>query len=297
VNGKRMLRVSKRNPCPICGRFRWCGVSPDGSICVCMRVEDGAVRQTKNGGWLHRLKEQAFQPRAHVRKIVVSEPEMPSVDCSRLATDFAAAVDHERLAEFANALGLSADSLTRLEVGWSSDSKAWAFPMRRGQQIVGIRLRSWAGHKWSVTGGREGLFIPYGLTYAEMLLIAEGPTDTAALLEMGFEAVGRPSCAGGVVLLVDLVRSRRVKQVVIVSDVDEHGAGQRGAETLAVALVPYCASIRVISPPGGIKDVRDWKRTGAGHDDIMAVVEATPVRRLVIRSKKVQLGRRLVNHG
>ena len=232
-----------------------------------------------------------------MRKIVFTEPDMPSVDCARLAADFAAAVDLGRLAEFANSLGLSTNSLTRLAVGWSSDSKAWAFPMRREQQIVGIRLRSQTGHKWSVTGGREGLFIPHGLTFSEMLLIAEGPTDTAALLDMGFEAVGRPSCSGGVGLLVDLGRSRRVKDVVIVADVDPHGAGQRGAESLAIALVPYCPSIRVIEPPGGIKDVRDWMRAGAGHGDIMALVESTPSRRLVVRSKRIQPGGRLVHHG
>lgn len=294
---ERLCRVSRRNPCPLCGKSRWCGVSPDGSICVCMRVSDGAVRQTKNGGWLHRLKERDFQPRPHVRKIVVSEPEMPSVDCGRLATDFTAAVDPGRLSELAKGLGLSTDSLARLGVGWASESRAWAFPMRRGQQIIGIRLRSRTGHKWSVTGGREGLFIPGGLTYAEMLLIAEGPTDTAALLDMGFEAIGRPSCAGGVGLLVDLIRSRRVKHVVIVSDVDPHGAGQRGAESLAVALVPYCPSIRVIAPPGGIKDVRDWRQTGAGREDILAMIEATPARKVAVRSKRIQPGRKQVKHG
>ena len=261
-----------------------------------MRVSDGAVKQTKNGGWLHRLREREYLPMVRVRKVVLSEPETPSVDCDHLASDFAAAVDPGALAEFAKGLGLTTDSLTRLGIGWSSDSNAWAFPMNRGQQTVGIRLRSWTGSKWSVTGGREGLFVPRGLTFSDMLLIAEGPTDTAALLEMGFEAVGRPSCSGGVRLLVDLIRSRRVKDVVIVSDVDPHGAGQRGAELLAVALTPYCPSIRVIAPPGGVKDVRDWKRAGAGHDDIMAIINATAARRLVVRSKRIQLGGRLVHH-
>jgi hypothetical protein len=262
-----------------------------------MRVSEGAVRRTKNGGWLHLLKERAFQPRPRVRRIVLTEPEMPSVDCGGLATGFTAAADPERLCAFAKSLGLSIDSLIRLGIGWSSDSNAWAFPMTRGQQIVGIRLRSWTGHKWSVTGGREGLFIPRGLTFLETLFIAEGPTDTAALLDMGFEAVGRPSCSGGVKLLVDLVRARGVKDIVIVADVDPHGTGQRGAESLAVAMAPYCPSVRVIAPLGGIKDVRDWKCAGAGHDDIMAVVEATPARRLVVRSKRIPPGRTLVHHG
>jgi hypothetical protein len=247
-----------------------------------MRVSDGAVKQTKNGGWLHRLKERDFWPHPRVRKIALTEPEMPSVDCAKLAADFVAAVDLGRLGEFANGLGLFTDSLTRLGVGWSSNSNAWAFPMKRGQQIVGIRLRSWTGHKWSVTGGREGLFAPHGLTFLATLLVAEGPTDTAALLDMGFEAVGRPSCSGGVALLLDLVRSRRVKDVVIVSDLDPHGAGQRGAESLAVALAPYCPSIRVISPPKGSKDAREWRRAGGTHEDVQRAIDATPVRKLSI---------------
>jgi hypothetical protein len=247
-----------------------------------MRVADGAVRETKNGGWLHRLKERGFQPRARVRKIVLSEPAMPSVDCDRLAADFAAAVESGKLGEFATGLGLSTDSLIRLGIGWAEENNAWAFPMKRGQQIVGIRLRSWTGGKWAVTGGREGLFIPNGLTFSEMLLIAEGPTDTAALLDMGFEAVGRPSCSGGAKLLVDLVRSRRVRNVVIVSDVDPHGAGQRGAESLAIALAPYCSSVRVISPPQGSKDAREWKRAGGTREDVQRVIDATPARKLSI---------------
>jgi hypothetical protein len=247
-----------------------------------MRVADGAVRETKNGGWLHRLRECAFMPRPRVRKIVIAEPEMPPVDCDRLAAEFAAAVESGKLGEFATGLGLSTDRLIQLGIGWSQDNHAWTFPMKRGQQIVGIRLRSWTGGKWAVTGGREGLFIPNGLTFSKMLLIAEGPTDTAALLDMGFEAVGRPSCSGGVELLVDLVRSRRVKDVVIVSDVDPHGAGQRGAESLAVALAPYCPSIRVIPPPPGSKDAREWKCAGGTHEDVQRVIDATAARKLSI---------------
>lgn len=279
---EKMCRVSRRSPCPVCGKFGWCGVSLDGSVCVCMRVSDGAVKETKNGGWLHRLRERGFTPRDRVRKIVIAEPAMPSVDCDRLAANFTAAVEPGRLDEFATGLGLSIDSLIQLGTGWSKDNNAWAFPMKRGQQIVGIRLRSWTGGKWAVTGGREGLFIPNSLTFSKMLLIAEGPTDTAALLDMGFEAVGRPSCSGGVKLLVDLVRSRRVKDVVIVSDVDPHGAGQRGAESLAVALAPYCPSIRVISPPQGSKDAREWKRAGGTHDDVQRVIDAAPAGKLSI---------------
>jgi hypothetical protein len=73
-------------------------------------------------------------------------------------------------------------------------------------RVQGIRLRFSNGRKLAVRGGREGLFVPSGLAATNQLLICEGPTDTAALLDLGFAAVGRPSCAGGTRLLVELLR-------------------------------------------------------------------------------------------
>ena len=108
------------------------------------------------------------------------------------------------------ALGVSVESLRRLGVGWSAKHRAWAFPMSNAAgDVLGIRLRLPGGKKLSVKGGKEGLVhsrrgplrLPSGRL---LLLIAEGPTDTAALLDLGFSAVGRPSCTGGVKLLVEL---------------------------------------------------------------------------------------------
>ena len=81
--------------------------------------------------------------------------------------------------------------------------------MRNGAgEVVGVRLRKSDGKKLSIKGSKEGLFIPTGLKPCDRLLIGEGPTDTAALLDLGFEAVGRPSCTGGGRLLPELVRRR-----------------------------------------------------------------------------------------
>ena len=48
-------RVSKDNPCPICGKPDWCGIAEDGSFAVCMRIE--SFNPTENHGWLHVLNE------------------------------------------------------------------------------------------------------------------------------------------------------------------------------------------------------------------------------------------------
>jgi hypothetical protein len=262
-----------------------------------MRIDKVAVKPTRNGGWLHRLRASVgLRRHGRTRTVFMSPMKETSTDFGRMAARFREAVEPGRLCELAAQLGLSVEGLARLEIGWSADRQAWAFPMKDLRQIVGIRLRSWTGRKWAVSGGREGLFIPAGLAYSGRLLVAEGPTDTAALLDLGYEALGRPSCTGGVKILVELVRSKRPKEVVVVADVDGHGAGQRGAESLAVALAPYCPSVRVIAPPDGIKDARDWKRAGATHDDIQAAIAAAPVRRLAIRTRKIRPDGRRVNH-
>jgi len=114
------------------------------------------------------------------------------------------------------------------------------------------------------------------------LLIAEGATDTAALLDLGFNAVGRPSCTGGVKLLVELVKRLVALEVVIVADADV--PGQRGANNLAAVLVAYSPAVRIITPPAGVKDARSWKQAGATSADVQAAIDAAPVRRLVVRA-------------
>jgi phage/plasmid primase-like uncharacterized protein len=182
----------------------------------------------------------------------------------------------------ADSLGLSADSLLRLRIGWHSSDRSWTFPMVNNEgQVVGIRLRFPNGRKLSVKGGHEGLFIPDGLTYSRPLLVTEGPTDCAALLDLGFEAAGRPSCTGGVPLCVELVRAHYPLAVVIVADSDIYG--QRGAEALATTLLPYAASVSVIQPPAGIKDARAWLLAGATHEDVQEVIDKAVVRRFTVK--------------
>jgi hypothetical protein len=213
-------------------------------------------------------------------------------DLADLAARFQAAVDPGRLYQLAHSLGVSPDSLLSLRIGWSADHRAWAFPMgdARGA-VLGIRLRRPDGFKFAVKGGHQGLFIQAGLANDNRmsLLIAEGPTDTAALLGAGFPAVaGRPSCTGGVRLLVELVRMRIPRQVVVVADADE--AGRRGADDLASILLIYAPAVRVIAPPEGIKDARDWLRSGGNRRAVERAIHAAPVRRLAVRAREVGYG-------
>src|SRR5262249_55252691 len=154
-----------------------------------------------------------------------------------------------------------------------------------------IRLRRNNGLKFAVKGSKQGLFIPSNQAASNSrLLICEGPTDTAAMLDMGFSnVVGRPSCTGGATLLAGLGRSRQPADIVIVADADEPGL--HGADCLGSALVMYCRTLRVICPPGGMKDVRDWHRSGATRKDVESAILAAPVQQLTIQARKVCRGR------
>jgi DNA primase len=155
--------------------------------------------------------------------------------------------------------------------------------------IIGVRLRTPDGFKYSVTGSREGLFLPNSSdnNLVGPLFIVEGATDTAALLDLGFHNVaGRPSCTGGIKLLVALATSYRTKEVIVVADGDPPGI--LGARNLATKLLIYVPTVRVVTPPAGIKDMRDWKLRGATTEAVQAAVEAATVRPLTIQTRRVR---------
>lgn len=180
-----------------------------------------------------------------------------------------------RLDDLAVHLGVSTQALTRLRVGLHEGK--WSFPMcDSSERIIGVRLRFPNGGKISVKGGREGLFLPTGLLQGyrafDALLLPEGASDTAAILDLGFEAVGRPNDRGGFFPILALIRRLAVARAVVVADHD--AAGIRGAFQLAQRLRAHCADIRVIAPPAGIKDAREWKARGATHADLARAIDA-----------------------
>ena len=279
-------RVRRGQPCPVCRHPDWCAVSADGAVALCQRVE--SARRVGEAGWLHRLTDS--RPRATPRSYTVPYGTDPVPELRPLAEQFRAALDPGRLHQLAASLGLSEQSLQRLGVGWAADHGAWTFPMAHADgHVVGIRLRFPNGRKLAIKGSKEGLFLPDppGVCSTPRLLVCEGPTDTAALLDLGLEGVaGRPSCTGGIKQLVEVVRRRRAREVVIVADADE--PGQRGAHYLATVLTVYSPAVRVIQPPPGVKDARDWLRAGGTAADVERAIAAAPVRRLAVRTRGVQ---------
>lgn len=278
------IRVSRARCCPVCEKPDWClfaGPDDDPSAAICARVES----ETRCGeaGWLHRIRDDEFWRPTRCRVVQFEKPITTRIDFEKFAADCQRCADTQRVADLAKSLGLSIESLSRLRVGWSECHRAWSFPMSDASgKVRGIRLRNPDGYKFAVKRSKEGLFIPADFDTDDQLLITEGPTDCAALLDLGFTVVGRPSCTGGAELLVELIKQRQSKHVVIVADSDEHGRGQKGANNLACVLLAYAQAVRVIVPPDGIVDARDWIRRGGTYDDVQTVIEAAPSRKLPI---------------
>ena len=221
----------------------------------------------------------------HVRTVRLTPKPTPRADLPKLADHYRATVNSDELNRLADNVGLSIDSLQRLGVGWAAEHRAWSFPMTDTTgRVQGIRLRRSDGFKFAIKGGHDGLFIPAGFDHSDMpLLICEGPTDTAAMLDIGLgDVIGRPSCSGGVGLILAHIKRHKPTEAVILSDAD--APGMRGANALASALVAHGPTVRVIQPPHGINDARAWLRAGATRQDVMDIIEAADVRRLRIRT-------------
>ena len=263
------LRVSRKSPCPVCQKPDWCGITLDGAVVHCMRIPSGKV--CGSGGWIHGAPTpMRAEPKSTVRLPVFHRRR----DFTDIARRCIGDVNERRLEGLARQLGVEDWALVAIGLGWTG--RNWSFPMFDQQRrCVGIRLRTPGGRKFAVHGSKEGVFLPPGPLDGPLLL-TEGPTDAAAMLGLGFDVCGRPSCLGGVNFSIDLARGR---DAIVVADRDE--VGRRGAQALAARLLLGCRSVRVIEPPEGFKDVREWaKRGGAHRDDVLHLIEKAE--RLVI---------------
>jgi P4 family phage/plasmid primase-like protien len=90
------------------------------------------------------------------------------------------------------------------------------------------------------------------------VIVVEGQSDVATGLGLGFETVGKPSSAGGLSMLAELLCGR---EVVVLGENDA-GAGRAGMEKTFEVLKPKCKSVVKLMPPEGIKDLRVWFRSG-----------------------------------
>lgn len=262
---KRFARVSRAHPCLICGKPDWCLRSPDGRFAICPRTP--SLRRAGDAGFLHRVDGQ---PLPVVTNAPVTIGKLSTAELDRLVARHQADLSAARLASLARQFGLCIASLQQIGAGWSWDHEAYSFPMRSAAgNTIGIRLRRPSGRKFCVTGSRTGLFIPADLDTDTRLLVAEGESDTAALLDLGFAVIGRPGCANGIDLITAFCRRHDVQDVVVVAD--QGTPGQRGAAQLASRLRLHCQCVCVMTPPAD--DARAWRQQGATSEQVLQLIQ------------------------
>lgn len=274
-----MKRVTKQNPCPICGKSDWCLIAEDNSAAICQRVESG--KHAGDAGWLHKLTADT-RPRRPLKP----DPPKPKVDIWPIYRQHQKQMTVELRQVFSVQLGVSERALTRLEAGW--DGQCYTFPMRDGNdRVVGISVRG-KDRKWCVPGSQNGLFWPVGveedLESDKPLWISEGPTDCAALLDLGFDAIGRQGCMGCTKEIVTLLGNlHRKKAIIIMADKDAPKSrqdkpgwmpGLEGANRLASTIAPIALNVKVVLPPHS-KDIRQWRNEGATTEMVKAVLNNT----------------------
>ena len=181
-----------------------------------------------------------------------------------------------RSADDARVLRGQCDSLARTDwiAAWPMTDRTAAWrPMHPGR-VVGVRTRNFrTKEKRALVGSREGLLVPTGIANClDTLAVCEGPTDTLAMLSLGIDAIGRPSCRGAVDETVVTVGGLHASHVVVVLDRDE--AGIRGGVDFAVLLSRSLSrSVRLVIPPAPHKDVRAWIAAGATRSDLIDAIE------------------------
>ena len=247
------LHISKDRPCEACGKPDWCTRTDDGAV-FCMRADEippgwRLVKRGTKGGMILRRKGDKGTGKCAPRHIAAPErgEHVPVRNWGALAKHFQRAATAALIAELADSLHLSVASLTALNVGYDAKRAAYTFPMSIAGKVVGIRTRPIGGERpRSIFGSKTGLFVPTTYDADATLFVCEGESDTAALLTVGLNAVGRASCLDGEKAL----RAQGHKAgLVIVGDNDDEG--RAGAKRLGEAF-----KSPVVFPPAEFKDVR-----------------------------------------
>lgn len=78
---RRYRRVTRRRPCPICGKPDWCSRTPDDRISFCARVNSGADRISKEGwGVFYRTEVIAAAPRRYQKSVARKPLHLAPID-------------------------------------------------------------------------------------------------------------------------------------------------------------------------------------------------------------------------
>ncbi len=173
------------------------------------------------------------------------------------------------LTNLAKQIGIPDWALKQIQVGvtQTQEETVYTFPEFDGNgHITGMSVRFADGKTSCIRDSHRGLTLPKDWQNGDgPILIAEGASDTAALVAMGIAAVGRPNARGGIEPLLQLLQSVPIEREIIVlgefnPKPDGSWPGRDGALHVAQTLADGLhRPITVSLPPSKIKDVRAWR--------------------------------------
>jgi hypothetical protein len=278
----KWLNVTKANPCPICGRFDWCSIHPDGTLVHCKKIKEGSFKTSEKIGWLHRLADKPadWKPVRAKPADTAKEKAAKALELQALCHKYYADTSLNNLRWLAKDLGVSVLSLMALNVCMDRAGKCFVFPERdhRGA-LVGANRRFKDGSKKAIGGYGRGLtYADDWNDYSGPIYIVEGGSDVAAGLTLGLRIIGRPSCLGGTADLAKLIGPIvSDTRIIILAEDDEkdrtkltnHKAtckmctqcwpGKAGAVQLSMELSKrFNRLVQWTFLPCGVKDLRKW---------------------------------------
>lgn len=284
-------RVSRSQPCPICGRDDWCGISPDGNVVRCMRSPSAKPSYGRDGqsGWLHFMGDSPVPVKPRGRQHKAPAPSLSIEEITRIADEAFQHPDAKaKRKALSKELGVSLSSLVQLRagVGFTEKGVEYAtFPARDSQgRIVGITRRFKDGSKRTLKGtSNSGVFYRCDWWKAGCkrgnVYVVEGPTDTAALIDRGVAVIGRPSNTGGITSIVAMLECHPFRTITVIGENDRKPdrvgkqqmcstycpgcswcwPGKYGMERTAEAIEEHLSrSVDRMMPPPEFKDVREW---------------------------------------
>jgi len=257
------VRVSETFLCPICGKSDGCLVRKTGELVICVHTPSDIRWDI---GYAHILDEaDAGEIVANMEKREPTPPKIYHIDFNKRHDIFRASLTRGKRRSLAASLGVSLTAINELDVGWSSVSESFMFPISGSMgKIIGIQHRMKDGKKPVMKGSKLGVFLPrcFNCFPNTSVFVCEGASDTMAALDLGLNAIGRFSCNTSGDYIADIT----INMVVYI--ISDHGApGEEGAAVLCERLKDTTVQSKVIHLPyctGTIKDLRSLKKVYGG---------------------------------
>ncbi len=280
-HARAWCNVTRREPCPACGKPDWCSVSSDGVWCCCRRESSGGTRRTDKSGmeyFLHRLKPgDGPLPRKRCSQpSVIREPVQPKLNLDRYFRLFSHALENVlngRADHWLQKRRISSQWIERCpNLGFVEHAHiaGWRYPV---ENVWIIRVPTADGecrglkiHRENPPEGvRKSLWLPFGtepgdkpahcfstlwpppewLSVNSPIYLVEGELKAARACSAGVSATS-PTVGARFSWNPAAIRRITGRSVVIIYDNDSEGVAFR--DRTVAALRAHILSIRAVTP-------------------------------------------------